>query len=353
VTLSATPFYRQTKDQSQSFYLDPTTNFVSGLNVGTLRAFGYELLARYGDFNRDGLSGQVSFAYTNSKMKFNNFTGTNLNIIDNINNSLTAYNKLTKAGGGSPCYQDPNGGTPGAAASLVGGACPTNTIANPYYNSPQASYFDRNGEYSPYDVAPAAASGLFAVGSSLSYEIPYVTTVILQYKKNGLKLVPTFQYDSGQKYGNPFTWTGYDPSSGQCAQSDTSQCFVNAGNGLGGTVFRPNPYTGQFDSLGQFKSPGTLTVSMQISKDLSKRVTATAILSNLYRHCFTRGYAWEQGGSQACNYVSQTPYTAGGTYLGNAGSPSGTYKVQNDPFGYAPGNTGIPFNAFLSLNVKM
>ncbi len=94
LTFSLTPFYRQTKDQSQSFYLDPTTNFVSGLNVGTLRAFGYEFLGRYGDFNRDGWSGQVSFAYTNSKIKFQNFSGTNLNIIDNINNSLTGYNAL-------------------------------------------------------------------------------------------------------------------------------------------------------------------------------------------------------------------------------------------------------------------
>ncbi len=169
--------------------------------------------------------------------------------------------------------------------------------ANPYYAQSPVGFLDRNGYYSPYDVAPAAASGLFAVGSSTSYEVPYTTTAIIQYRKNGLRLVPTFQYDSGFRYGNPFTWIGYDPSSGACPATDTSQCVV-----ADATVFRPNPYTGRFDSLGDFKSPGKLTVSMQIAKDLSKRVTATAILSNLYRHCFTRGYAWEQGGSQACNY---------------------------------------------------
>jgi hypothetical protein len=92
---------------------------------------------------------------------------------------------------------------------------------------------------------------------------------------------------------------------------------------------------------------------MQISKEFSKRVTATAILSNIYRHCFTRGYAWEQGGNQACGYFTQTPYVAGGTYLGNSSTPAGTYRVQNDPYGYSPGSTGLPFNAFLSLNVKM
>lgn len=345
LTFSLTPFYRQTKDQSQSFFLDPTTNFVSGLNVGTLRAFGYELLSRWGDFNRDGISAQVSFAYTNSKIKFTNFSGTSLNIIDNINNSLTGYNKLTAAGGGAACYVDSTGGK---NAGSPAPACGAGTIANPYYNQSPVGFLDRNGYYSPYDVAPAAASGLFAVGSSTSYEVPYTTTAIVQYRKNGWRVVPTFQYDSGFRYGNPFTWVGYDPSSGSCTAADTSQCMA-----AGATVFRPNPYTGRFDGLGTFKSPGQLTISMQLAKDFSKRVTATAIFTNIYRHCFTRGYAWEQGGSQACNYYSQTPYVAGGTYLGNASTPSGTYRVQNDPYGYSPGNTGLPFNAFFSLNVKM
>jgi hypothetical protein len=223
-------------------------------------------------------------------------------------------------------------------------------MPNPYFNSAQASLFDRNGWYSGYTVTPAAAAGLFAVGSAASYEVPYVTTAIIQYKKNGWRVVPTFQYDSGARYGNPFTWVGYDPSSGACPPTDTSQCMFNAA-----TVFRPNPYTGRYDSLGEFKSPGQLTVSMQISKDFSKRVTASAILSNLYRHCFTRGYAWEQGGSQVCNYFTQAPLgvAAGGTYLGNGTSPAGAYRVQNDPFGYSPANTGLPFNAFFSLQVKM
>ncbi len=79
--------------------------------------------------------------------------------------------------------------------------------------------------------------------------------------------------------------------------SDTASCIA-----AGGVIFRPNPYTGRYDSLGEWKSPGTLTLSAQVAKDFSKRVTGTLILTNLYRHCFTRGYAWEQGGDQACAY---------------------------------------------------
>ena len=62
LSFSLTPFFRRTQHQQQQFFIDPRSAFVSGLNVGTLRAFGYEMLGRYGDFNRDGWSGQVSFA---------------------------------------------------------------------------------------------------------------------------------------------------------------------------------------------------------------------------------------------------------------------------------------------------
>ncbi len=344
LSFSATPFFRRTQDQEQSFFLDPRTNFVSGLPVGSLRAFGYELLGRYGDFNRDGISGQVSFAYTNSKIKYSNFPGTNTNVIDLINSSLIGgYNALTSAGGGSPCYN-----ASGTGVGLTGGACAAGTTPNPYYNQPLQPGLDRNQYYSPYDVLPAAASGLFAVGSSNSYEVPYTMTAILQYRKNGLRIVPTVQYDSGFRYGSPFAWQGYDPS--QCGGSaDTASCVA-----AGGVIFRPNPYTGRYDSLGEFKSPGTLTLSAQIAKDFSKRLTGTLILTNLYRHCFTRGYAWEQGGSQSCTYGVNGAYVAGGPYLGNGTQPGTTYaRIQSDPFGYAPGGFGNPFSAYASLQLKL
>ncbi|MEA2666699.1 MAG: hypothetical protein QOI11_3643 [Candidatus Eremiobacteraeota bacterium] len=344
LSFSATPFFRRTQDQEQSFFLDPKTNFVSGLPVGTLRAFGYELLSRYGDFNRDGISGQVSFAYTNSKIKYSNFRGTSTNVIDLINTTLIGgYNGLTQAGGGSPCYN-----AAGAGVALTGGACAAGTTPNPYYGQPLQPGLDRNQYYSPYDVLPAAASGLFAVGSSNSYEIPYTMTAILQYRKNGLRIVPTLQYDSGFRYGSPYAWQGYDPS--QCGGStDTASCIA-----AGGVIFRPNPYTGRYDSLGEFKSPGTLTLSAQIAKDFSKRLTGTLILTNLYRHCFTRGYAWEQGGSQSCTYGVNAAYVAGGPYLGNGTQPGTTQqRIQNDPFGYAPGGYGNPFSAFASLQLKL
>jgi hypothetical protein len=346
LSLSFTPFFRRTQQQQQQFFIDARSAFVSGLNVGTLRAFGYELLTRYGDFNRDGWSGQLSFAYTNSKIKYANFAGTSLNMIDQINNSvLPAYNRLTSAGGGSPCYDQ----TTGTGLGLAGGACPAGSNANPYFSMPLQAGLDRNGYFSPYDVVPTAAAGAAAAGSSNSYEIPYVLTGILQYRKNGWRVVPTLQYDSGPRYGSPLAWYGYDPSSGAgCTTANTA--------GTCGAVFRPNPYTGRYDSLGEFRNPSTLTISMQVAKDLSRRVTATAILTNLYRHCFTHGYAWETGGSQACGYLynaDMVPGISGGAFLGNGTGPTATNFLQHDPYGYAPAGGPVPFNAFISLQVKM
>jgi hypothetical protein len=344
LTFSLSPFYRTTKDQSQSFFLDPKSNFVSGLNVGTLRAFGYELLTRFGDFNRDGLSAQVSFTYTNSKIRYNNFPGTNRNIIDILNSeATTAFNKLTSARGGFQCYD-----TGGNGMGLVGGACPAGTNANPYYNmQPVTQALDPNGYYSPYDVVPSGSTiNGYATGYSSSYEVPYVTTAIVQYKKKGWRFVPSLQYDSGFKYGSPFSWVGYDPSSGCPAGTTTPDATC-------GIVFRPDPYTGRYDSLGQFKNVGTLTLSAQISKDLSKRVTVTAILTNLWRHCFHQSYAWDNGGNNSCAVGQNWDYNYGGAYVGNAFGATSTNPLSHDPYGYAPSGIPIPFNAFVSVQVKM
>lgn len=350
VTFSLTPFLRNTKDESQSFFIDPKQNFVSGLNVGKNRSYGLEFLARYRDFANDGLSGQVSFTYTNSKTKYDNFSGTTRNVIDTINDyivgnatkGIVGYNQLTQAGGGSPCYAQADG----SPALLAGTTCAAGYNPNPYYNQPIQSVLDRNGSYSPYDVFPGVNPGsLAAVGSSASYEIPWVTTIVAQYKKHGWRFIPTVQIDSGVKYGTPFAWAGYDPSSGCDAINNPVGC---------GTIFRPNPYTGSFDKLGQFQSPTDLTFSAQIAKDISPKATLTLIAANIYHACYSHGKPWENAGKQACGYFQNTGFSGGGAYLGNALNPGVTYQaVQSDPYGYAPGTVGLPLNLYLSLQVKL
>jgi hypothetical protein len=174
--------------------------------------------------------------------------------------------------------------------------------------------------------------------------VPEVLSASVQWRSHGLRVVPALQYDTGFKYGSPFAWIGYDPSSG-CTAADTTTCA---------TLFRPDPYTGSYDSLGQFKSPSTLSLSLQAAKDLGKGVTLTAIVTNLYQHCFTHGYPWETGGAHICSYAVNPPQsTSDGVYLGNASNANVTSALQNDPYGYAPYSASFPLNVYVSLQVKL
>ena len=70
MSFKLTPFLRQTQNQIQQFFLDQKTAFVSGLNVGSQRSQGLEFLFQKGDFSKNGFAGQLSFAYTDSYIKY-------------------------------------------------------------------------------------------------------------------------------------------------------------------------------------------------------------------------------------------------------------------------------------------
>jgi hypothetical protein len=343
-SISLTPFYRLTDNQTQAFILDPSvSSFQSGLNVGSLRAFGYEALARVGDFERDGVAGQIAFTYTNSKIRYNDFAGTSTNVIDQLNSELgvSHYNSLTAKGGGSPCY------SAGAAVALVGGACPSGAVVNPYYASPlqPTTPLDPNGWYSPYNLIPTGNSVGAAWGyDSVSYDVPAVLEATVQWRRNGWRVVPDLQYDLGFRYSSPFAWVGYDPSSATCSATNTTACA---------TLYRPDPYTGSYDGLGTFKSPSTLSLGLQVAKDVVKNVTISAVLTNIVQECFTHNYPWETGGSHVCSYAQNPTQSSGGPYLGNASNPNVNNKLENDPYGYAPYTGSFPFSAFVSLSVKI
>jgi hypothetical protein len=113
----------------ERLYSIPHRVSIGFLNVGTLRAFGYELLAWAGNFERDGLSAQLAFTYINSKIRYSNFGGTNSNVISRLNDQIRSvqFNKLTRAGGGLRCYC-----ATGTGAVVAGSSCPAGTLANPH-----------------------------------------------------------------------------------------------------------------------------------------------------------------------------------------------------------------------------
>ena len=86
------------QNQIQQFFLNPIQGFVSGLNVGSQTSEGFEFQMQKGDFSRDGLSGLLSFAYTNSYIRYGPIAAgaSGTTVLAPINNSIAQYNAYTK-----------------------------------------------------------------------------------------------------------------------------------------------------------------------------------------------------------------------------------------------------------------
>ncbi|HTJ24559.1 MAG TPA: TonB-dependent receptor [Candidatus Limnocylindria bacterium] len=349
VSVKLTPFLRKTQDQIQQFYLDQQTAFVSGLNVGKQTSQGFELEIDKGDFSRDGISGKLAFAYTDSYINYTKLpNGTT--IIDPINSAISQYNAYTKGGGGSACYS-------AATATASGAAVPCTTpgaIANPYYNAPTQSLIDANANFPTFDTFPGG------IGSSYqSYGAPYVLTAIVQWKKGPLAVTPALQFAAGQRYGAPLTTPGIAPDSctaslGPAAGDPRYTYGSSGGNGYDasacGTLSGiPDPFTGQFDAIGAFRAPSQLLLHTQVSYDVTKRLTLVANFANIINRCF--------GGTQtgfavngACNYGIISP--SGLAPIGNVYNPG--YAIQ--PYlatPYEPTFAGLPFNMYVEARLKL
>jgi hypothetical protein len=346
------PFYRSTKDQLQNFFIDPIGGLESGLNVGHQVSDGIEIAIQKGDFNANGWAGQLSYTYTNSRIKYQNFPGQNTNVIDQLNSNIAYYNSFTQAGGGSPTY-------------TVG----TVTIANPYYNNAPQPLMDRNGWYPTYDIIP----GPFAAANG--YAVPHVATLLVNYKHDRFAITPSVTFNSGAEYGSPLQWGGYDPTTCTAtlnALMPTLPANTADPQNCSGIVFRPDPYNGnKFDTLGSFKEPWQLSASLGISYDVSPKVSAHLSLVNIVDYCGQRGYAWDNG--SVCAYGSlpvgiMGPY--GGTpdqggfwpnsacLTGGGGCTVPPQLLYPYSFWFNGANTGfdgvrIPMEATFSLDIKI
>ncbi|MBV9645906.1 MAG: carboxypeptidase regulatory-like domain-containing protein [Candidatus Eremiobacteraeota bacterium] len=355
VTFKVTPYYRRTADQFQNLVINPLGGYESGFNIGTQTSYGVEFQLSSGDFNRDGFSGLLSYAYTHSRVRYADFA-TGQNTIDIINGYIQRYNSYTSAcRSGNPVLCGAYGSA--NAKPVVMGTGPISSsssssdtvpVSNPYYNAAPQPLFDRNAEYTTYDILP----GPFVGGNG--YEVPTNLTVVMGYKHDRVSLVPSATFTSGASYGSPLVWPGYDPL--QCGATlpktprvaDTNTCrFDNRG-----PIMLPDPYTGHFDTLGEFRQPSRLTVNMQVGYDLSARARATLVMTGLVDQCYQRGYPWEH--PQLCTY--STP-PLGIAPVGNLGNTSAFFRY---PYTVLNGNnnttyvgTTIPFQAYLNVQFSL
>jgi hypothetical protein len=116
---------------------------------------------------------------------------------EQVNNYIKAYNALTKAAGGAPCYDPTNVTATGNAA----GDCSNSTdIVNPYCNLPEQGLLNRTGWYDTFPNAPPEDAPAFAGPSAIS---------------------PNFVLSQGQSYGAPTSIYGLDPRTCNANQATT------------------------------------------------------------------------------------------------------------------------------------
>ncbi len=375
VSFKLSPFYNYTVGYQEQAFIGP--NFVTQAPVGNFRSMGIEGSVTKGDFSRDGLSGQVSLTYTKAQVQYQPYYG--VNQVAALNLAVTEYNKLTSAGGGSPCYKnanDPtntNAGVGDPVACTPGGTM----VRNPYYNLPAQGILGANDWYSPGDTGLSATNN----ASTTYYDSPWVGSVILNYRKNKFSVTPSFQFVQGGSYGGPLDVVGLDPRT--CGQNSTAagivtkspstdplQCdyLSQAGTAsvAAGNLYVPNPQTGAFAVPGAYRNPWLMVGNIAFSYDISPRLSATLTLANVFHTCFGGSKEpWTNGGAApSANICSYSPNARYINNYYNGTSPLDTaangitpqnYQLQSyyPNSGSDAGSLPTPFNAFFQIQVKL
>ncbi len=356
--MKLTPFLRKTQDQIQQFYLDQRTSFISGLNVGRQTSEGLEFELDKGDFSRNGLAARLTFTYTNSYINYTKL-GRGLSVVDGYNQAIAAYNAYTKAGGGAPCYAL---GHTDASGNVVAGAadpaCAASSIANPYYNAPIQALMDPNGSYATFSLLPGGIAG----APVTAYGAPFISTLMVQWKKGPLTITPALQFSGGTRYGVPESTPGVNPDQclgglGGSTVSDPRYPYGAPGGApfdatkcAAGAVI-PNMYTGRFDNIGAFVAPNTIQFHTQIAYDVNKRFTLVGNFANIVNRCWG-GTKVPFAVNHACSYAPTYGAGSGPQPIGNAFNPGWNLQpLLTTP--YDPVFPGFPFNMYVEARIKL
>lgn len=355
-SMKITPYYRTASNQY--YYVNGGGPIGTELNTGSQQNVGVEAEFVKGDFKRQGLSFVVSYAYLNSRERFADYPGTTQNPVDSYNLAIVAYNALTKAGGGAPCYANSGDGTPDSA-------CRPTSIRNPYYGRSPQPQFDRGAWY--------------PTGLDSAYLSPHTFTAVANYRRGAFTVTPSLQITAGPVYGTPLDVFGLDPRS--CTnnsaamagsrisktdplQADYTSCGFSATTS--GSLAIPNPETGTFDKFGQFRQPWYSALNVALGFDVSARMRATLTLANVFNRCFGGSRTpWSTAmppGSSVCGYQAN-PFYVSNFYNGTSPNDLGANAVPLNPHFAQPFkpnysdpnivNFSVPFNAYLQLSVRM
>jgi hypothetical protein len=360
LAIKVTPYYRWATNQLYETVNLPSLNVSPSFNAGTERVDGVELEVTKGDFDRDGLAMLLSYTYTNAAEKWGNYPDSTVGPIDQYNQDIEEFNALTQAGGGAPCYTDAGNGTPDPT-------CASSSIRNPYYGMKEQPLLGRNGWYAP--------------GLDFPYISPNTFSLILGYRHAKFAITPAITLSEGTTYGTPADVQGLDPRSctvnqgaigtpnGNPLNADYTSCglALTADGTLPGTLYIPNPETGTFDTFGEFRQPWQFNIGLQVSYDISPRLRANVIVTNLVNRCFGgSNEPWSRAyppNSVFCGYVANTFYNGGNFFNGTGPNDIAANGVAENPYfvhTFVPSygdpfsdNYPMPLNVFFTLQFRL
>jgi hypothetical protein len=336
ISSKITPFYRDTRNQVLNIPFDPQSpSFVTGDNFGQAHIQGFEFLVTKAVTGQNGIGGTLSTTYTNSKLQFERVNGSSY--IDLLNGTTA-----------SACNQiDPHSG-----ALPSTGICGYNLAYGTNY-----PMLDPNSYYYPSFTQAPTATGP-------SYVVPWVVNLTVDARYNGFDFVPTFNYQSGNPYGDPLNFPdGHCPTVAAGANAAASGCTpLPAGKAFyGGNG--PDPYTGAFDAPGSLNGPSWWTLNLGITHAIGHNLMASILGTNLLSGVSNHGYAWEQpSGQQIINYgdngfYNSAPLGAFASTLpkdlnGNAGAAANGY-YGNNYYPYTAGGA-LPIRSYVfSVSAKI
>ena len=297
-------------------------------------------------------------------------------VVTPINGDIANYNAYTsacaaggKAAGSSLCGATSNGAAAAPCYTPSGGAapaCAAGDVANPYWNAPVQPLLDPSGRYTPYTVFP---SSIGAGANGFIY--PFVSTLVLNYKRDRLTITPSLEFQAGNRYGAPESMPGIDPAmctaalSGSTAHDPRYPYGSPGGSPYDATTCGtlnaiPDSYTGVFDGIGAFREPAQLLGNLRIAYKASKNVELVATFTNIIDRCF--------GGQKTAFTYYSSPSVCSYTTLAASTSPVGNVYNPGDnvqtflKYPYEPsfgtyndnGDSTIqPFAAYLSLRFHL
>lgn len=298
VSMKLSPYYRVTRNQILNLPVNPANpTFETGYNFGAAKIDGVEFALRSAHVG-DGWSGALAATYTNSLIRFEAPLG-GKNFIDTINQQIMNYN-----------------GAWGTAYPL----------------------FDPNAYYKPSLFLAPGATGS-------SYDVAWVINANATYTTHGWDISPTFNYQSGNPYGDPLLFP--DAHCPPAPAAAVPGCIPNPLN-VTPVSYGPDPYTNQFDGLGSFKGPWWLTMNLGVSHDIAHNVKASVLMTNVFTVVHNQGYPWEfPANKQVISYEDNSFYANAQfgafnpVYLGESYYP------------YAPGSINPYKQLIFSVSTKI